>query len=312
MAGSSLSNNPIFNLADQIAEVYSIAEMRRLCAYLDYHALSKQEQTGLPFDYAYTIVDTFQRHRDLAKLQQRLTANRPDEDWEPLFALFQPAKPQPEPVQNILPELPKPPKLPTNPKPPSPYKGLHFYRKEDAALFFGRGRLVDDLLARLPDPFEPSTERNPSIVNFLPIIGASGSGKSSLVRAGMLPKLEAQGWRVCVIRPDKNPLRSLLEIAQTVAQADTLDTMLSKGKANALDLALLDYRKANTPFLLVIDQFEELFTTLPLKPSDENDTNAQKRYDEAQAQRQLFIANLMYAVESASNGMTTVLITLRA
>ncbi|MGB1253399.1 MAG: hypothetical protein ACPG8W_22490, partial [Candidatus Promineifilaceae bacterium] len=296
MAVPSLSDNPLFNLARQIANVYNVAELRRLCSFLDYRDLSQLQQVRLPYDFAEAIVGAFQRRDDLDKLQRHLTEDRPSVDWEPWFAPCRLLDPDPV---TIL-------------KPPSPYKGLSFYTEADADLFFGRGRLVADLLARLPKPLDPSVERKPSTVNFLPIIGASGSGKSSLVRAGMLPKLRAQGWHVCVIRPDKNPLWSLLATARTTGQSGALGMMLEDGKVNALSLILLDYYKTNTPLLLIVDQFEELFTTLPPKPSETDDAHTKARYEQAQAQRRLFIANLMHAVEATNSGMMTVLITLRA
>lgn len=107
-----------------------------------------------------------------------------------------------------------------------PYKGLARYDESDAALFFGREALVTTLCARLVD------------TPFLAVVGPSGSGKSSLVRAGLLPAL-ANGVvpgldrpRRVVITPGMHP-------------------------AAALRAAVPD----DEPVVLVVDQFEELFTT---------------------------------------------------
>src|SRR4029077_20953865 len=81
-----------------------------------------------------------------------------------------------------------------------PYKGLAAFRDEDAALFFGRERVVGELAARSVD------------VGLLGVVGASGSGKSSAVAAGLLPSLAAgllpgsDHWRQMSIRPGEHPM----------------------------------------------------------------------------------------------------------
>ena len=73
----------------------------------------------------------------------------------------------------------------------SPFRGLYAFRQEDSAFFFGRSALVDALLARLAE------------FNFLAVLGRSGSGKSSLVMAGLLPRLveDNPALQVSVFRP---------------------------------------------------------------------------------------------------------------
>jgi hypothetical protein len=74
----------------------------------------------------------------------------------------------------------------------SPHPGLRPFTNEESTIFFGRGREVDGLIARLRDPSR----------RFLAVVGASGSGKSSLIRAGLLPRLAdgaiegSEDWRV--------------------------------------------------------------------------------------------------------------------
>ena len=65
-----------------------------------------------------------------------------------------------------------------------PYQGLQFFTADTAKWYCGRDRLVDDLLQKLDESA------------FVPVIGASGSGKSSLVRAGLLPVVEKRGWDI--------------------------------------------------------------------------------------------------------------------
>ena len=111
-----------------------------------------------------------------------------------------------------------------------PYKGLASFDAPDAANFFGRERLVAELVARLAE------------ASILAVVGPSGSGKSSLVRAGLLPALTAGvlpvdgGWRTVVCAPGASPARSLRE---ALARAHGS----SRGR-----------------LLVFVDQFEEAFT----------------------------------------------------
>ena len=80
----------------------------------------------------------------------------------------------------------------------APYLGLAAYQPEDAHLFFGRDRLIDDLVERL------ATRR------FLAVFGPSGCGKSSLLRAGMMPAVRTRySWRPLVFTPGARPLTEL-------------------------------------------------------------------------------------------------------
>src|SRR5215471_18567825 len=88
-----------------------------------------------------------------------------------------------------------------------PYPGLRPFEAAEADLFFGRERQVDALLERL------------SHSHFVAVVGESGAGKSSLVRAGLLPALEAgfvveagSDWRVAVMRPGGDPLTVLADV----------------------------------------------------------------------------------------------------
>ena len=88
----------------------------------------------------------------------------------------------------------------------SPFPGLRPFELDEEHLFFGREGQSDELLARL------NSNR------FLAVVGASGSGKSSLVRAGLLPSLysgllagASSGWRVAILRPGGAPIRNLAE-----------------------------------------------------------------------------------------------------
>ncbi|MCP5073049.1 MAG: ATP-binding protein, partial [Rhodobacteraceae bacterium] len=147
----------------------------------------------------------------------------------------------------------------------SPYPGLEAFTPDQAPIFFGRGAEIDQLLQQFTDPK----------VRFVTVVGVSGSGKSSLVKAGLLPRLRAgiignAPWADLVIKPGErggNPhlalafaLKPELKITdqteQEIARAIQADT----GIALEQLAQLLTLHQPATELLLVVDQFEELFT----------------------------------------------------
>ncbi|MFD5536777.1 WD40 repeat domain-containing protein [Streptomyces sp. NPDC127079] len=138
-----------------------------------------------------------------------------------------------------------------------PYAGLAAFQPEDAERFFGRERLTDDLVTRVRDH------------RFLAVFGASGSGKSSLLRAGLLPRADAittgKGeWRTLLLVPGPHPLEVCA--AQLAALGGGSAAALSeelREKPRALHLTVLQIladRPEDSELLLVVDQFEEVFT----------------------------------------------------
>ena len=82
----------------------------------------------------------------------------------------------------------------------NPFPGLRPFQKTESHLFFGRENHINEIMRKL------------ETFRFVSIVGNSGSGKSSLVRAGILPKIEEKdnkSWIVCIMRPGKNPLEEL-------------------------------------------------------------------------------------------------------
>jgi hypothetical protein len=158
-----------------------------------------------------------------------------------------------------------------------PYRGLSYFRREDADRFFGRHEDVLQALHGLgyAEDLAPesSTQPHSRYYRWLQIHAASGAGKSSLVRAGMLPKIE-QGllwrrtgyadWKILEpLIPGEKPVEMLAEkLAKAFPQQD-MDGWLGKlnqpDKPAALARALR-LLPAGSAVLLVVDQFEELFT----------------------------------------------------
>ncbi|MGD8633556.1 MAG: helix-turn-helix domain-containing protein, partial [Anaerolineales bacterium] len=187
-----------------------------------------------------------------------------------------------------------------------PYKGLQFFDESDADLFFGRENLTQMLIDRLRKGLSASTAQR-----FLAIVGASGSGKSSILRAGLLPTLRRKppysGWMIHSFTPTKRPLETLAsnltsEAASVISTATLIDDLSREPRALHLTTARLTNKekklspRSRTPegVLLVIDQFEELFTLC-----------------QSETERIAFIDNLMTAA-AEPGGATFVILALRA
>lgn len=140
---------------------------------------------------------------------------------------------------------------------PPPFRGLAAYGPEDADFFHGR----DALTAELLDLAARSRARGRPFI----VVGASGSGKSSLLRAGLIPALRRAGsrpagdWTCVVLTPGERPLRELAgRLAATAGRLAGPRDEVPGGDAVRAALARPDRGR---PLLIVVDQFEEVFTS---------------------------------------------------
>lgn len=145
-------------------------------------------------------------------------------------------------IERLCHQLKLSPPIPA-PKPACPYPGMRPFSENDESRFFGRDGEIDELLNRL------------RLESFLTVIGASGSGKSSLVFAGLISKLKQSGlfgtgqWCIRSFRPGTRPLANLQAVLG--------------GDVTALEVRikqLLSTESDAQRFLLVVDQLEEVFT----------------------------------------------------
>jgi WD40 repeat protein/energy-coupling factor transporter ATP-binding protein EcfA2 len=179
-----------------------------------------------------------------------------------------------------------------------PFRGLQVFEQEHARFFFGREALTQHLVEQLRED------------RFLAVIGPSGSGKSSLVRAGLVPQVRAGAlsasdrWPIVLFKPGPHPLETLAArllphlgagTDPLAARGSLLATLQrdERGLHGAVQVAL-----ASAPdslrLLVAVDQFEELFTLC--------------RDESARAG---FIANLLYA-SAIAGGQTVAVVTMRA
>ena len=138
----------------------------------------------------------------------------------------------------------------------NPFPGLRSFEPNQAHLFFGRDEQIRDLISRLKQR------------RFLPIVGMSGSGKSSLVRAGLIPALtgsyvatELSGWRIAVLRPGRNPMNELAAILCREFAVTDAESVAQTLRSSSAGLARVAHQLLGSKekLLVLVDQFEELF-----------------------------------------------------
>lgn len=141
----------------------------------------------------------------------------------------------------------------------NPYKGLESFKQKDKVWFFGRERLIAKLVEIIPS------------TSFYTLIGASGSGKSSLISAGVVPALlESDDYLILQCRPGSSPFEELAQVIANVLYSDAvkrikkqkeLQSSLRNQSITLFDLIPELLQKTNKKRVcLLIDQFEELFT----------------------------------------------------
>lgn len=133
-----------------------------------------------------------------------------------------------------------------------PYPGLATFTEEDAEYFFGRELEVESMWKKLQQP------------HLLALIGPSGAGKSSFIRAGLLPVMPT-GWRCVVCHPGTGPTMALAgALAPEMAgDADVVSELLRFDDPDIAVSMFSRWRGRHAEALLVVDQFEELFTLNP-------------------------------------------------
>ncbi len=147
--------------------------------------------------------------------------------------------------------------------PPCPYRGLFAFRESDAHLFFGRSQFTADLVT--------AVKRKPLVA----VVGPSGSGKSSVVFAGLIPRLRLDTlvlWQIVAFRPGNNPIDALAlaiatlvhpqedEFARRLVELELAAALKQDESALYKIIEKLVQQNPGTRLVLIADQFEELYT----------------------------------------------------
>ncbi len=182
------------------------------------------------------------------------------------------------------------------PEPENPYKGLRAFQAADHRHFFGREDLVERLLSRLDGKENEFNNR------FLAVIGPSGSGKSSVVRAGLVPALwrgdlpGSERWFVVEMIPGAHPMDELEIGLMRVAanQSGVLTEQLHRDMRGLVRVGQLILPNDGSELVVIIDQFEEVFTLV----EDED--------------RRAYFLDLLYTAASDPRSRVRIIVTLRA
>ncbi len=176
--------------------------------------------------------------------------------------------------------------------PERPFVGLRPFNTDESMLFFGRREQTIELLERLHQH------------RFLAVVGSSGCGKSSLIRAGLIPKLlagflveEREAWRIATLKPGDAPLHNLAKaLSETNDESAirNLKSAIEEGGAQAILEHLqpsltLHKETGNANLLLLVDQFEEIFR---FSGTDEKQSHPARREEAAD-----FVALLLQLAE---------------
>ncbi len=148
----------------------------------------------------------------------------------------------------------------------APFPGLRPFEMNENFVFFGRDGQSDEVLNKL------------SSAKFVAVVGTSGSGKSSLVRAGLLPALlsghmpsAGSNWRIAVFRPGNSPIKNMAlalnagdvfgttETSQAAERLTNIERTLRRSSLGLLEVVSQSRMDARENLLLLVDQFEELF-----------------------------------------------------
>ncbi len=239
-------------------------QQREVVAALDRHDRAKEAGEPIPPVVPLLLEHGSDKQAGLTFLMQNVWV----EGWDPRAAdLIKGAVGGTPPIDLYSEDHPDPRKS------ICPYRGLQVFREEDAAFYFGREPDVDALAS--------AVARHPVAA----VVGPSGSGKSSLVRAGLFPRLrqpkDEDVWQVVTMMPGRDPFRALadqllplrepeLHLGWSKRERDVeCDDLMMRLEQNGADHLIrvieqiLVEEPGTTHFLLLVDQWEEIYTERP-------------------------------------------------
>jgi WD40 repeat protein/energy-coupling factor transporter ATP-binding protein EcfA2 len=149
----------------------------------------------------------------------------------------------------------------------NPFPGLRAFEEDEDVLFFGREKQVDELVTKL------------RTTRFIAVIGSSGSGKSSLIKSGLIPSLQSgfmsgagSSWRICSFRPGNNPIGNLANALvipgvlddgeseeEPEIQRAITESTIRRSSSGLVEVYKQSGIPINNNLLILVDQFEEIF-----------------------------------------------------
>ncbi|MYA76529.1 MAG: hypothetical protein F4132_13095 [Gemmatimonadetes bacterium] len=135
-------------------------------------------------------------------------------------------------------------------KPTRPYKFLDYYTENDQGLFFGREEEIENICSRI------LARRS-----FL-LYGRSGVGKSSILRAGVIPRLQDQGHRTCIIRSFTDPLQHMRRMVRRLVSDNSAGGFVDPDGVSLQELLHRNWSRPASRIVVMLDQFEEFFLLL--------------------------------------------------
>lgn len=179
----------------------------------------------------------------------------------------------------------------------NPFVGLRPFEPNESHLFFGREVQINDIISNLKNH------------NFTSVIGYSGSGKSSIIKSGLIPKVKSskdigpgKEWNTILFRPGINPIQNLCKsIIQIQTGSDhsvkeLVDSFFKKDK-DIISGIIDDLKQSKNNTLIILDQFEELFSFIDLNSNQESNRH----------HAQIFVNAIIEAVNHSNKNIYIVL-----
>jgi len=147
----------------------------------------------------------------------------------------------------------------------NPFPGLRAFEEDEDILFFGREKQIDELVKKL------------RTTRLIAVIGSSGSGKSSLIKSGLIPNLQSgfmsgagSNWRICSFRPGSDPIKNIVaslvkpgaledEQIPTDLLASLYESSLRRSSNGLIEVYKQSGIEKHNNLLILVDQFEEIF-----------------------------------------------------
>jgi hypothetical protein len=186
----------------------------------------------------------------------------------------------------------------------NPYQGLNAFTPATQRFFFGREAEIATLIEKLAQS------------NFVPVVGPSGIGKSSVVRAGLWPQAQNFGWPVIVMKPDDEPMPRLRLAIKDWLETQPISAAQRQKLCTIFDRQglpeLVKHLPGKETLLLVVDQFEEVFTLRKQTADESQQRHVAEETPQPLADEQAQFLQQLIAVGAQPQSRLKIVTTLRS